>query len=119
MGGEKQKGLNGLCELILGESRAAQEEENHLLAAAVRVLQSHRCILRPRHLSPKTSGAEAASCSWTWEGGFKKFGMFIVNLVSAVTNNRCPVYTNTIILQHARMLTRISRGFPIKPRKHK
>lgn len=43
--------------------------------------------------------------------GLWNFGLFIVDLVSAVGYNRCLVWTNTIILHHAAMLTRVLRGF--------
>lgn len=54
-----------------------------------------------------------ACCSWTREGGRWNFGMLIVDLVRAVTNNRCLVLANTIISWHATLLTWIFKGaFP-------
>lgn len=46
-------------------------------------------------------------------GGRWNFGMFIVDPVRAVTNNRCLVLANTIISWHATLLTWIFKGaFP-------
>lgn len=43
--------------------------------------------------------------------GLWNSGMFIVDLVSAAGYNRCLVWTNTIILHHAAISTRVLRGF--------
>lgn len=67
----------------------------------------------PPSSSPIACAHQRAAAGRGWEGGGRNFGMFIVDPVRAVTNNRCLVLANTIISWHATLLTWIFKGaFP-------
>lgn len=94
----------------------SQEEQKHLLPVTVQAVSGlrsrHCCCCCVLHLAIFLYSrlCSPACCSWTREGGLWNFGMFIVDLVRALTNNRCLMQANTNISWHATLLTWICKG---------